>query len=357
MKNQMESLLPMRKNELINEYLYMNHLSPQDLETYTVSLPDTLSEDRSVIDAYLHGAQMDKHFSSTGMMSHKEVIPEREKVGVFLHPRFSRVYLHKHDFLEIKYMAMGSIRMPISQNYITLNEGDFCFILPETSHYVDIHDRNTLLINFVVRTEDIADVFRRIFTLDHPLSEFIKRSRSTSEFIDDFLICCSDGTRISQLILECYNQKWKRPDQPVHRLMRESILEQIVLKLIEMDSKVLRSGKDQDEQIPQRFFPILFCIQDQCDTITFEEVCSRFHYSKAYLSRMISRYTGVTFTELVQKERLRKASHLLKTTNLSIDEIMHACGYHGTTHFYRIFTQNFGLTPAMYRSSHGDGSH
>lgn len=49
--------------------------------------------------------------------------------------------------------------------------------------------------------------------------------------------------------------------------------------------------------------------------------------------------------------RLKKAEMLLRTTLLSVKEIMHQVGFGSDSHFTRDFKRAFGLSPTRYRAS------
>ena len=50
--------------------------------------------------------------------------------------------------------------------------------------------------------------------------------------------------------------------------------------------------------------------------------------------------------------RLGKACLLLSTTDLSVQAISDACGFHSDVYFYQVFRKEMGMTPRQYRRSH-----
>lgn len=74
-------------------------------------------------------------------------------------------------------------------------------------------------------------------------------------------------------------------------------------------------------------------------------------------SRFIRRFrdaTGRTPARYVQERRLERASALLVSTNLSIDNVAESCGFANRYYFTRVFTRRMGLPPGRYRS---EGAH
>lgn len=80
-----------------------------------------------------------------------------------------------------------------------------------------------------------------------------------------------------------------------------------------------------------------------------EEVAKLFHISPGYLSRLAKKYAGRDFISLVTEYKLEHAVILLKTSNLSIDEISDECGFKYRSYFDRRFKLHYGMTPREYR--------
>lgn len=83
--------------------------------------------------------------------------------------------------------------------------------------------------------------------------------------------------------------------------------------------------------------------------ITLNEIAEHFFYSQGYLSELIKKETGQTFTEHLTKYRIKKAEELLRTTNESITKIAEKVGYSDYFYFTKVYKKATGMTPSMYR--------
>lgn len=101
---------------------------------------------------------------------------------------------------------------------------------------------------------------------------------------------------------------------------------------------------------------ILNYISTYCSTVTLEQTAEQFHFNPNYLGRIIKQNTGQTFTQILQTTRIKKAAWLLRMTDIPISEITHSVGYHNYTHFYKLFRQSYGRSPAEYRAAHMQSS-
>lgn len=85
-------------------------------------------------------------------------------------------------------------------------------------------------------------------------------------------------------------------------------------------------------------------------------LADHFNVSIAYMSFLFKKEMGQNFADYLWKLRLDKATHLLSTSDLSIDAISIAVGYLNTSSFRRRFKQEVGYTPSEYRQVHSVGS-
>ena len=96
---------------------------------------------------------------------------------------------------------------------------------------------------------------------------------------------------------------------------------------------------------------ILQDIAARPESASLADLARRYSYSTTYLSELIHERCGMTFTELVTKQRMERAAMLLRATQLPVREVARQVGYAGTSNFYRAFRAQFGCGPAEWRES------
>jgi AraC-like DNA-binding protein len=84
-------------------------------------------------------------------------------------------------------------------------------------------------------------------------------------------------------------------------------------------------------------------------TITLTEIAEAINVSDDHLSRVFKIETGFSPIDYLIRVRLDKARQLLKTSFLSVKEVMAAVGYNSKGHFSKHFKRRFGVTPSEYR--------
>lgn len=95
---------------------------------------------------------------------------------------------------------------------------------------------------------------------------------------------------------------------------------------------------------------ILQDIAARPERASLSALARRYSYSTTYLSELIHERCGMTFTELVAKQRMERAAMLLRATQLPVREVARQVGYSGTSNFYRAFRAQYGCGPAEWRA-------
>ena len=71
--------------------------------------------------------------------------------------------------------------------------------------------------------------------------------------------------------------------------------------------------------------------------------------SKQSLYRKLENAPDLKPQKLIREARMKAAAEMMKTSKLTIDEIMYKVGYDNRSTFYKNFKEQFGLTPKEYR--------
>ncbi len=99
----------------------------------------------------------------------------------------------------------------------------------------------------------------------------------------------------------------------------------------------------------ERIVEIISYIQNDYKNVTLETLSEEFHLSKPYLSKYIKEKSGMTFQDVVKKERMKKARTMLRETGHTVETVAAEVGYENVEHFNRLFKKTYGMTPVQYR--------
>jgi AraC-like DNA-binding protein len=107
------------------------------------------------------------------------------------------------------------------------------------------------------------------------------------------------------------------------------------------------------KEIPDPFFQKLLSYIDENiddETLSSEKLCDKLAISKSSLYNKTRSVLGTTPHSLIYRRRLSKAAALLRSTTMTVSEIIDHTGFPGRTHFYDLFNKAYGCSPSDYRN-------
>ncbi len=119
-----------------------------------------------------------------------------------------------------------------------------------------------------------------------------------------------------------------------------SYLERIIVLRESMADAKTRVAAEARNYIDQNY--------GDCD-LSLSAVADTVGVTANYLSALLKKETGETFSEYLNKVRIRHAVELLKTTDLTFQEIARRSGYRDGFYFSKIFKKTFGLSPRNFK--------
>jgi len=85
-----------------------------------------------------------------------------------------------------------------------------------------------------------------------------------------------------------------------------------------------------------------------------EKLCLLVALSHSQVHRKLSALTGLSATHFIRYVRLVKAKELIIKSGFSIAAIAYDCGFNDPAYFSRIFKQEFGISPQVWREQNSD---
>ena len=112
-----------------------------------------------------------------------------------------------------------------------------------------------------------------------------------------------------------------------------------------------KTGERSEGLAPGKLKRAIEYINDNLNhSITVSQIAETIDISQYYFSREFKKSTGLTPHEYVVTQRILKAKELLKDEKLSMEEIVHHCGFTHQSHMGKLFRKHIGTTPKRYRN-------
>lgn len=85
------------------------------------------------------------------------------------------------------------------------------------------------------------------------------------------------------------------------------------------------------------------------EKLKLSDVAEQVYVSQWHLSKLLNRYQGQNFSEILNGVRIQKAKELLKDPALRIGDIAEEVGFLDMAHFSRVFKKQVGISANEYR--------
>ncbi|WP_052350748.1 AraC family transcriptional regulator [Paenibacillus gorillae] len=96
---------------------------------------------------------------------------------------------------------------------------------------------------------------------------------------------------------------------------------------------------------------ILYIRDNLSADLSVKDIARYMHLSVRSLSRLFHENLQVSCQDYIQREKMKRAVHLIRHTDLGFSEIADRAGYGSVHYFTRVFTKIYGMPPGKYRNS------
>jgi AraC-like DNA-binding protein len=260
--------------------------------------------------------------------------------------------LHRHNFIELGYVAEGQLKQHIAGRDYVFNQGEMFLINKDIPHGEYLYRKNMSVLFLNISNAFFDKSMNHLGLAGREAGDFIRHFISAKNpdycFIRFAPPAGGGPSRIPGL-LEAINAELRKPAAGgsyiviglVERLL--SLLPSEYALFVEPNSRKA-AGKRFFEQL-RRY------LEEHHTDVTMGDLIAAFGHNRDYFNRLIKWHTGMTYSSFLRSIRLDKAAMLLKTTGLPVEEVALRVGYEDPGHFYRIFRKRFNRNPGGMRNS------
>ncbi len=261
--------------------------------------------------------------------------------------RFLDVSPHIHPWIELGFMYSGSCDHTILNSTTHKFQKGQVFILDsEAPHSVENLGEQDILITLLMDKPYFTDTFFNQFSEESILSRFLVNAISKQTTHDNFIIFHSENNRRVTMLFKELMCEHISPSMNSKDII-SSLINLLFLELIcvfEADKALQQLQLNKSTIVP-----ILKYIETNYKCCDLKSTAAFFNMNPNYLTTILKRDTGYSFKDLIQKQRFRSITNLLRNTELSVEEIAFQSGYENTTYLYKKFKEEFGCSPKEYR--------
>ena len=309
------------------------------------ALSPITNEEQQILDGQTTIEQ--KMYSDTKdfIIDSKKFLSPNSMIRIRPNTRFVHFPRHKHNYIEMIYMCCGSTTHIINGKQIVLNSGEILILSQGASQEVLPAGINDIAINFIILPEFFDRALSMMESEQAVIRDFLTGCLKSGNSPIDFLYFQASESLPVQNLME--NLIWSI----IHKRKNAEKTEQITVGLLFTElinsPQMIDSGRNSYEQ--EILINVLTYVDEHYKEGSLYELSDNLNVNYTWLSKMVKKMTGQTYTELIWQKRLERACHLLINTNMSVADISVAAGYENISYFHRIFFKKYQMTPRKWR--------
>jgi AraC-like DNA-binding protein len=263
-----------------------------------------------------------------------------------------RMYGHKHDENEIMYVKDGKCRVICMDPYTSekkefvLGEGDYIYLRGGTPHSLEIESRTPCrILNVEFNCQaGVSPIHLGLLSDCREVVEFWKKSPPYAVVRGDDTVFMALLALQELLFTSSENKKVVPPVTAEASLAALLLFHRVAVKVI--TSAVEEEPYELYIQQVKRYIEENF---DDPEKMNVPTLAREVNISPSYLQRLFKLETGMTLISYINQQRLKKAQHLLRTTDLSTIDIAVSVGVNSRQRLTQLFTEYESVSPGEYR--------
>ena len=232
--------------------------------------------------------------------------------------------LHAHQWYELFFLEEGEMHCCFSDETCLLHAGELFMVKPGTLHYTDIaHSGGKITgVNFFFEILESSDSvpWLQLFSFEkYAILPFDQECR----------------TLVSFFFRAIYNKQ---------ALLAGSYLFAFLTRLAYLQLPEKKDSADSDSDVG-RIYKIDQIIQQHYkEALSLSDIAKELHLSERQLSRIIEKYYGCSYRDLIVNLRMQEAAVLL-AKGVGVKDTAYRVGYESVRAFQNAFVKYYGKTP------------
>lgn len=261
---------------------------------------------------------------------------------------------HKHESLELVYIASGSIQMTyfksasdIQPRSITVHENQFMIIRPGVKHIQCIQDKAHMMV--LELSHDNSHVPADMFITNSDFVALIPSAKQAIQKLD----CVSVFTDIQdvkrilgKLLTLLYNNQHGKSDE-YFAAYYELYLKQLFVEIFKCINTKTDGKYNRYIQ-----YVLSFIQKNYGNEISVAQIAQNLDLSPVYLNSVFKKELGKSIQEHLISVRIEKAKNLLLEQTQAIGAVAKKVGYKTLRSFELAFLKRVGVSPTSYQAQH-----
>ena len=306
------------------------------------------SSDKEILDYFVSKFPSVPYNEGEMFIFHHDREFENKNHIISIHQRESgRVPMHIFHYIVMTYVYCGTFTINVENEVVTLKPGDIIILDKHVPHSVSPTTDKDLGINIILHENFFPHKFINQLPSEQLISKFIIELINQQNTHNHYLLYY---TQNDELLRNCIQNILCEYFDP--RICSNDIIDNYLMILISH----LARKQTYNTNLPSRKFSnrelvksILLYIEKNYQSGNLSEMCKQLGYNSSYISKFIKQFSGKSFKQLVNEQRMKKATTLLRNSEIPIYKVAELVGLPNLTSFYERFKKFTNCTPQEYR--------
>lgn len=260
-------------------------------------------------------------------------------------PRYIDIFAHRHDFFEIVCTVKGCCVHRVESTETIMKQGDITIIPPNVLHYL-IGEPDCSAFTIKIRKSTFDRVFSVLLRSGTTLSAYFANTLYSQNYRNSLTFHCGQDAFLPELLLYMLSQQSEKKQH--YSFVLEGLLMTFFSYLVQNYENTIEFSSGES-LLNNRMIEIENYMRQNYKTCTLQNTADYFYLNPSYLSTIVRKQTGFTFSFIIRRIKMENAAEMLTKTNLKVEQICENVGYSDTTQFIKTFKAYFGSTPLKYR--------
>ena len=336
--------LPMDDEEQLCRAAYLN--SDHSLWSKAISIDEYLSllKQGKIVLAPTSEYFWGKSLNNKGITISD--VQSSSNVSITRHRRYSYPVLHNHNYVEIVYVATGHCTNCFSGFSFEMKAGDVCIMTPSSVHALSCTNDYSVILNLMMNKEYFDQNFLSLIRGGKILVNYLENIIYQKDNSPYILFPTGNDAWLKEIAIHLLSEAVQKPhayEYSISLLTQEFLLH--LVREYEMQA-IIPNIKAQSQN--NLMVAILGYLSINYKNATLESTAQFFGYSTAYLSRLIHKTTGKSFSYIITELQMEHAIEMLKNGKTNLTDIAQEVGCFDSSHFSKKFKTYYGISPKAY---------
>ena len=231
-----------------------------------------------------------------------------------------------HSHGEILYVTEGTVTVTVDGRRKELLSDELCVVFPYCVHSYE--PQTGAEVSVVLFSLENVGEFSEVLLSSVPHNPFFENSSYMYPLMKKILSLSKESNSLCRKTRDAY----------LKALLGELLINMELSDRNTSDANVVRAVLE-------------YCSEHFMENISIKSVAGNIFVSERYITKIFAEKVGCSFRNYINALRINRAKQLINETTLGITDIMYECGVRNQSTFNRVFLEEVGVSPRIYRKS------